>query len=216
MNRTLSTVLVCLMQVLIRAETVNFDNLKTGELPSGWLASITGKGEPKWQVVADESAPSRPNALKQSGEAPKASFPVFWNKGVSLLDGWVEVKFKPVSGKIDQAGGVLWRAKDSDNYYICRANALEDNVVLYKVEGGKRKALGIVGRSDGYGVTAKVAPGQWHTIRVDFTGSRFKVVFDDKPLFEVEDGTLTGAGMIGVWTKADSVTLFDDFALGNK
>jgi hypothetical protein len=180
------------------------------------LASITGKGEPKWELVADESAPSKPNALKQSGETPKASFPVCLQKEISLLNGSVEVKFKPVGGQIDQAGGVVWRAKDSDNYYICRANALENNVVLYKVEDGKRKALDIIGRSGGYGVTAKVAPNEWHTIRVEFSGSRFKVIFDRQALFEVEDSTFMDAGMVGVWTKADSVTLFDDFGYGKK
>src|SRR6266851_9109725 len=107
------------------AETVNFDDLKTGAPPPGWTATKTGKGDPKWEIVADESAPSKPNVLKQSGVA---TYPVCIKGDTSLKDGFVEVKFKPITGNEDKAGGVVWRAKDSDNYYIARANALEDNV----------------------------------------------------------------------------------------
>ncbi len=131
-------------------------------------------------------------------------------------DGFVEVKFKPVSGKEDQAGGVIWRCKDKDNYYIARANAAEDNVVLYKTVNGKRSSLDIVGRKGGYGVKGKVASGQWHTLRVEFAGDKFTVTFNGKKLFDVEDTTFTEAGKVGLWTKADSVTLFDDFTYGSK
>ena len=216
MKKTVAFFTVCLIPLAVVSDIVRFDGFRLGETPPGWLTSITGKGEPKWEVVSDETAPSKSQALKQSGETPKASFPICLKQGESLKDGWVEVKFKPVSGKIDQAGGVVWRAKDKDNYYVCRANALEDNVVLYKTEGGKRKALDIVGRSGGYGVDTKVTPGQWHTIRVEFSGPRFKVILDGKELFVVEDSTFTDAGMVGLWTKADSVTLFDDFGFGKE
>lgn len=214
MKRTASILIVSLFPFMGLAGTLSFDDLKVGEAPPGWLATVTGTGQAKWEVVADNSAPSKPQALKQSSETPKASFPICLNEGASLKDGWVEVKFKPLSGKIDQAGGVVWRAKDKDNYYVCRANGLEDNVVLYKTEHGKRKALDIAGRSGGYGVTTKVAPGHWHTIRVEFSGPRFKVIFDGKELFAVEDATFSDSGMVGLWTKADSVTLFDDFGCG--
>src|SRR5256885_14601276 len=117
------------------AETVNFDDLKTGALPPGWTASKTGKGDPKWEIVADDSAPSKPNVLKQSGEA---TYPVCFKNDTSLKDGFVEVKFKPLEGKEDQAGGVIWRCKEADNYYIARANALEDNVTIYHTIKGKR------------------------------------------------------------------------------
>ena len=126
----------------------------------------------------------------------------------------MEVKFKPVSGKEDQAGGVVWRAQDADNYYVCRANALEDNVTLYKTVGGRRKALDIVGRKGGYGVKQQVASAQWHTLRVEFSGARFTVFFDGEKVFDVEDGAFPTAGKVGVWTKADSVTLFDEFTYG--
>jgi hypothetical protein len=198
---------------LALAETVNFDNAETGTLPANWKGTKTGKGEPKWAVVADDSAPSTPNVLKQSGEA---TYPVCLKDDTRLKDGFVEVKFKPISGKADQAGGIIWRAKDADNYYIARANALEDNVVLYKTVKGKRTSLDIVGRKGGYGVEEKVASGQWHTLRVQFAGNKFTLYFDGKKLFEVVDDTFAEAGQVGVWTKADSVTLFDDFSYGAK
>jgi hypothetical protein len=196
----------------VLAETAGFDNAKPGKPPPHWTGTQTGTGAAKWSVEQDDSAPSKANVLKQSGEA---TYPICINDEARLKDGFVEVKFKPLSGKEDQAGGVIWRVKNKDNYYVCRANALEDNVVLYKTVAGQRSALEIVGRKGGYGVPAKVAPGQWHTLRVEFKGSRFKVIFDGTHLFDVEDGSFTQAGKVGVWTKADSVTIFDDFSWGN-
>jgi 3-keto-disaccharide hydrolase len=196
-----------------QAETIRFDTMETGKAPVGWIATLTGKGQAKWAVVANATAPSRPNVLKQSGEA---TFAVCLHTNSMLKDGFVQVKFKPLSGKEDESGGVIWRAKDANNYYVCRANALEDNVVLYKTVAGKRKVLEIVGRKRGYGVREKVAPRQWHTLRVEFASNRFQVTFDGKRMFDVEDNTLPGAGYVGLWTKADSVTLFDDFEFGAK
>src|SRR6267142_935170 len=186
------------------ADTVNFDDLKPGAPPPGWTATQTGKGDAKWEIVADDSAPSKPNVLKQSGEA---TYPVFIKGDTSLKDGFVEVKFKPVSGKEDQAGGVIWRCKDKDNYYISRANALEDNVTIYHTIKGKRTEKK---RAD-----MKVASNQWHTLRVDFHGSKFTVTFDGKKALELSDETFKDAGKVGVWTKADSVILFDDFTFGS-
>ena len=194
------------------AETLNFDNAPAGSSPEGWISAMTGKGAPKWTVEAEPTAPSKPNVLKQSG---RATFPLAIKRDTSIRDGFVEVKFKAVSGSEDRAAGVIWRAQDADNYYVVRANALEDNVVLYKTVKGVRTSLDIVGRKGGYGVNTAVPPGQWHSLRCDFAGSRFKVTYDGQPLFEVEDGTIPQAGMIGLWTKADSVTLFDDFTYGD-
>jgi hypothetical protein len=184
--------------------TINFDEAKTGEAPAGWTATKTGKGEPKWTVEKDDSAPSKPNVLKQSGEA---TYPVCIKDDTNLKDGFVEVKFKPVSGKEDQAGGVLWRAKDADNYYIARANALEDNVTIYHTIKGKRVSF--------KNVNTKVTSGVWHTLRVDFAGNKFTVSFDGKKVIEASDDSFSDAGKVGVWTKADSVTLFDDFSYGS-
>jgi hypothetical protein len=116
------------------------------------------------------------------------------------------VKFKPVAGKEDQAGGLIWRFQDKDNYYIARANALEDNVAIYYTIDGKRtekKRIGI-----------RVTSNQWHSLRVDFKDNDFVVTFDGKEALEWKDDTFKQAGKVGVWTKADSVTLFDDFSFG--
>ena len=205
--KTLNTFIVMtnLLTTTAFAATVNFDDAKPGEAPAGWTATKTGRGEPKWTVEKDDSAPSKPNVLKQSGEA---TFPVALKDDTSLKDGFVEVKFKPVSGKEDQAGGVIWRAKDANNYYIARANALEDNVTIYHTIKGKRVSF--------RNTNTKVASGVWHTLRVDFAGNRFTVTFDGKKVIEATDDSFADAGKVGVWTKADSVTLFDDFSYGEK
>jgi len=187
------------------ADTINFDDAKTGSPPAGWTATKTGKGEPKWTIEKDDSAPSKPNVLKQSGEA---TYPVALKNGTSLKDGFVDVKFKPVSGKEDQAGGLVWRAKDADNYYIARANALEDNVTIYHTVNGRR--------IEKKRTNTKVASNQWHTLRVDFQGSHFTVTFDGTKAIDWTDDTFKEAGKVGVWTKADSVTLFDDFVYGGQ
>src|SRR5947209_6552173 len=194
------------------AETVNFDDATPGAAPSGWTATKTGKGEAKWTVEKDDTAPSKPNVLKQSGTA---TYPVALKEdGVVIKDGFVEVRFKAVAGSEDRAAGLVWRAQDANNYCVVRANALEDNVVLYKTVNGARSSLDIVGRKGGYGVKVSVPANQWHSLRVEFTGNRFKAVFNGKLLFEVEDGTFVQPGMVGLWTKADSITLFDDFIYG--
>jgi Laminin G domain len=185
------------------AETIDFDALSIGVTPSGWTAGVTGRGAHRWTVEADASAPSKPNVLKQSGQG---DFPWCVKTGTSLADGYAEVKFKPVSGKEDQAGGVVWRWKDGDNYYVARANALENNVSLYYTQNGRRITIKYV--------DAPVARNQWHTLRVEFTGRQIRVALDGKQYIEVEDGHIAGAGSIGVWTKADSVTVFDDFSFG--
>jgi len=194
------------------AGSVNFDGDTMGAPPKGWTLTKTGKGTPKWTVEQDVTAPSKGRVLKQSGEA---TYPIALKNGTTIKDGFVEGKFKAISGSEDRAGGLVWRARDADNYYVVRANALEDNVVLYKTVKGVRSSLDIVGRRGGYGVEQAVPANQWHTLRVEFVGARFKVIFNDKPLFEVDDSTFTEAGMVGLWTKADSVTAFDAFVYGD-
>ncbi|HZY41478.1 MAG TPA: family 16 glycoside hydrolase [Anaerolineae bacterium] len=191
------------MSTTVLAQTVNFDSDPVDFAPTGWTCGVTGSGTPRWNVVPDSSAPSKPNVLKQSGSG---AFPWCAKSGVSIADGFVEVKFKPISGREDQAGGVMWRWKDGDNYYVARANALENNVSLYYTERGNRKTLKYV--------DAPVAPGSWHTLRVEFAGQRIAVSLDGKRSIEFEDKHLTGAGAVGLWTKADSVTAFDDFTYG--
>jgi hypothetical protein len=185
--------------------TVNFDTAEIGKPPAGWTAGQTGSGQATWTVVADVTAPSKPNVLKQSG---KATYPVCIKDDTNIKDGFVEVTFKPVSGKEDQAGGVLWRAKGVNNYYVARANALEDNVAIYHTINGRR--------TEKKRTSMKVAPNQWHTLRVEFQGNHVTVTLDGKPAIEWSDETFKDAGRVGVWTKADSVTLFDDFSYAGK
>src|SRR6266550_3508958 len=132
---TALTVMATLTTSALFAETINFEDATPGAAPPGWTATKTGKGEAKWTIEKDDTAPSKPNVLKQSGEA---TYPLCLKDDTSLKDGFVQVKFKPISGKEDQAGGLVWRAKDSDNYYIARANALEDNVTIYHTIRGSR------------------------------------------------------------------------------
>jgi len=198
-------IVLALATVSLQAEIVNFDNATAGQLLTGWTGTKTGDGKPMWTVEKDETAPSRPNVLKQSGEA---DYPVAVKDDTSLKDGFVEVKFKPVAGKEDQAAGIVWRYQDAGNYYIARANALEGNVRIYYFVNGKRTQF--------KGVKIDVPTGQWQSLRVDFSGDASKVTFNGKQLFDATDSTIKAAGKVGVWTKADSVTLFDDFAYGAK
>ena len=209
----MQSIIPSLVAAFLTLMVVGFDDQKPGTAPAGWTVAMTGKGAPQWTVEEDKTAPSAPMVLKQSGTA---SYPLCVKDDTSLKDGFAEVKFKPLTGKEDQAAGIVWRYRDPKNYYIARANALEDNVVLYKVEKGKRSSLDIVGRKEGYGVKQKVENGKWQTLRVEFVGTRFKVLLDGKKLFQVQDKTFTEAGKVGLWTKADSVTLFDDFTYGKK
>lgn len=187
------------------AETENFDSTRAGALPDGWVAGVTGRGSPRWTVGADPAAPSGKGVLQQTGSG---AFPWCVKKDVSIADGFVEVKFKPISGKEDRAGGVVWRWKDGDNYYVARANALENNVSLYYTTNGRRNTIKYV--------DAPVAANVWHTLRVEFAGARIAVALDGKTYIETQDSRISGPGAVGVWTKADSVTFFDDFSYGNR
>jgi hypothetical protein len=146
LKRALALIIPTLASVAImtttHAETFSFDRDAPGALPAGWRSGVTGRGSPKWSVEAEPSAPSKPNVLKQAGSG---TFPWCVRPDVSLADGYVEVKFKPLSGREDRAGGVVWRWKDGDNYYVARANALEDNVSLYYTANGRRNTLKYAG-----------------------------------------------------------------------
>ncbi len=205
--KTIYTLIICaaFLSGTALAETINFDDAKAGAPPPGWKSAITGSGSAKWSIEQDSSAPSKPNVLKQSGVG---TFPICIYESAKLKDGFVEMKFKPIEGKEDQAGGVIWRVQDSNNYYIARANALEDNVTIYHTIGGKRVAF--------KSINTKVKPGVWHALRVDFDGNKFTVTFDGNKVIEATDQSFPNAGKVGLWTKADSVTLFDDFSFSGK
>jgi hypothetical protein len=188
-----------------KSVTLNFDKDEAGKPPKDFTVALTGGGGPPQFVVAAESgAPSGKQVLAQkSTDDTDYRFPLCIYDKFSAVDVAVSVRFKAVDGKVDRAGGVVLRFADKDNYYVARANALEDNVRLYHVVAGKRVQFAAV--------NAKVSSGEWHTLRLEAIGKHFKVYFDgDKPLFEADDETFKEAGKVGVWTKADSVTLFDD------
>src|SRR3954447_1014496 len=203
MNFALVILTTTALVVASAVATVNFDQDTVGQPPVGWTATRTGSGDAKWTVEKDDTAPSKSNVLKQSGTA---TYPVCFKDDTSLKDGFVEVKFKSISGKEDQAGGVVWRLKDANNYYVARANALEDNVTIYDTVNGRR--------TERKRTNVKVASNQWHTLRVDFQSSHFAVTFDGKKVIDWDDEKFKDAGKVGVWTKADSVTEFDDFTFG--
>ncbi len=171
---------------------------QTGE---AWITGATGRGTARWT---------------QEGAVPAyrggATFGWAVLRGTSIRDGSVEVRFRAVDGREDRAGGVVWRWRDANNYYVARGNALEGNVVAYKVVDGRRTDLPPLGAPRGtYGMKVPMAAGALHTLRVDFTGSDFAITFDGKRLFVVRDETFSAAGAVGVWSKADSVTEFDQF-----
>ena len=203
MKSVVFAIFACATAVAVQAETENFDSTSPGALPAGWEAGVTGSGNPRWAVGADPTAPSGKNVLQQTG---RGTFPWCVKKNVSFADGFVEVKFKPLSGREDQAGGVVWRWKDGNNYYVARANALEDNVSLYHTTNGRRITIKYV--------DAPVARNVWHTLRVVFNDRHISVSLDGKRYIDLDDTHIAGPGAVGVWTKADSVTSFDDFSYG--
>ncbi len=186
------------------AQAESFDKAEVGALPQGWKTGVTGEGTGSWAVEDDPSAPSPPRVLRQTG---RGTFPWAVKEGTDVADGFVEVKLKAISGKEDQAGGVMWRWKNGDTYYVARANALEDNVSLYYTMNGRRNTIKYV--------KAPVTRDTWHTLRVEFNGSLIKVSLNGKTYIEEKDRHITGGGSVGLWTKADSNTAFDDFAYGS-
>jgi len=196
----------------------NFDNDTKGQLPDKFHGALTGKGTAgSWEVKADSSAPSQPNVLAQtSTDKTSYRFPLAIADEGSFCDLALSVRFKPISGEVDRAAGLVWRLKDANNYYIVRANALENNVVLYKIENGKRTDLPLKGEGRTYGKKASVPTAQWSELRVVAAGNLFEVFLNSQKLYGVEDKTFTEAGKVGLWTKADSVTYFDDLRVTAK
>jgi hypothetical protein len=214
--RTSSLVGILLFGVAVQVHgatrTVDFSDDAAGQPPRGFAFFHTAKvGAPGRWVVQVEGT----NRVLAQTEADRtrARFPIALLTDISAADVDLTVRFKPVSGRIDQAAGLVWRAQNEDNYYIVRANALENNVVLYKVEGGKRTDLPVRGEGRTYGKKAPVPSSQWSTLRVVAVGPLFEVHLNGAKLFEVEDATFTQAGKVGVWTKADSITHFDDLKI---
>ena len=181
---------------------IALSTMALGEPPTDFDAGRTGQGGPARWLVADDATAAGGRAIEQaSTDRTDYRFPLAIYQGVSARNVDVSLRFKPVAGKIDQAGGIAVRLSDADNYYVARANALEDNVRFYRVVKGRREEL--------QGVNTKVTPNEWHQLGLRAEGDLFTVMFDGKSLFTATDRTFPGAGRIALWTKADSVTRFD-------
>ena len=199
---------VALVTVAASAEekapiTFSFDSESANKPPQGFEFGRTGNGAlGKWVVKAEKSAPSAPNVLAQTdADDTDYRFPIAFT-GPALRDLHLSVKCKPVSGRVDQGCGLVFRLKDADNYYVTRANALENNVRLYHVVNGKRVQFA--------GWNGKVTSGVWHDLAVDAQGDHFQVFYEGNKVIDAHDKTFIDAGKFGLWTKADSVIYFDD------
>ncbi len=184
----------------------NFDRDTPGKPPAGFTSALTGQGAiGQWVVMKEATAPSQPNVLVQaSDDKTDYRFPLAIAEGTNYKDLALSVRFKAISGKIDQGAGLIFRLKDKDNYYVVRANALEDNFRLYHVVSGRRIQFA--------GANFKVTSHEWHEIKVEARGDEFKCYYDGQLKFSAKDSTFKDAGKIGLWTKADSVIYFDDLA----
>jgi hypothetical protein len=194
-----------------KAKTIHFSMDDVGKVPAGWKVDKTGPGEGSvWKVEADETAPSgKGYVLAQKAEGPRPLFNLCVVEDGRYRDLELSVRFKALKGKIDQGGGVVWRYRDANNYYIARYNPLEGNYRVYKVEGGKRTQLDSA-------EDLKVPAGEWHTLTIRQSGNRIEGLLDGKPHLEATDGTFAEAGRVGVWTKADAQTVFDTFTVTEK
>ena len=194
---------------------IDFESDRTGQPPASFTFALTGGGKPGiWVVKKDEASPDRGNVLAQT-DADRTSyrFPLAVYNDVTAKDVDLSVRFRPVSGRGDQGAGLVWRYQDANNYYVVRANALEGNVVLYKVENGKRTDLPLKGSGRTYGKKADVPKDKWSVLGLTARGNTFTVSLNGRGLYDVEDTTFTGAGKVGLWTKADSVIYFDDLTI---
>jgi hypothetical protein len=194
-----------------KSRTFTFSKGDLGKLPPGWRADHTGKGGGAvWKVTADDTAPSKKgHVLSQTGASANPVYNLCVADDTSHADVEVSVRFKANKGKVDQGGGVVWRYADADNYYIARFNPLEDNYRLYKVVRGKRIQLAT---KEGI----KAPAGEWHTLTVKMTGDRVECHLAGKKVLDGKDATFTKPGKVGLWTKADAQTSFDQFVLTDR
>jgi len=182
---------------------IDFGKYPIGKLPDGFSASVTDGGQPgKWEIVDANGT----KVLAQTNtDETNGRFPLCIYDTVSIKNVEVSTDFMAIAGKVDQAAGLVARYKDNNNYYVTRANALEDNVRLYKVESGKRKQIG--------GANLKVTSGTWHSLKLEIEGVHQKVFYDGKLIIDANDATFPNAGKVGFWTKADSFTYFSNLKI---
>jgi hypothetical protein len=188
------------------AVMIAIDRMTPGSPPAGFTFARTGRGGVgEWTVTADSTATSGRAIEQVSTDKTDYRFPLAIHESLSAANLNAEIRFKAVAGTIDQAAGIVVRLQDADNYYVARANALEDNVRFYRIVAGRREQLG--------GANLKVPPKQWHWLGLRAEGERFTVSYDGKTLFGVTDKTFAEAGGVALWTKADSVTRFDQLTI---
>jgi hypothetical protein len=188
------------------ATIYSFDNDEEGALPAEWVAAKTGDGAGSvWKVVADDSGQVGRVLAQTSAEGKSALFNLCVLKDAKAADVDLSVRIKAIGGVHDRGGGLVWRFRDANNYYVTRWNPLEDNFRVYHVVGGKRTQLATA--------DIKLPPSQWHTVRAVERGRHIQCYLDNILLLDVMDDALSGPGAIGLWSKADAVTWFDDLSV---
>jgi hypothetical protein len=185
----------------------DFEDATVGTLPAGWSSAKTGEGDGSvWKIIEDNTAPKGAKVLAQNARSPRAMFNLCVADDTRFKDVEVSVAFKAVQGKVDQGGGIVWRYQDADNYYIARFNPLENNYRLYKVVAGKRIQLAT--KED-----LKAPAGEWHSLTIKMTGDQIECYLNGVKQLEAKDDTFTKQGKVGLWTKADAQTSFDNFTV---
>ena len=189
----------------------DFENYTENQLPDDWSQSFIGSGDTKWSIVDDNGNKVMAQLYSDN---PGRHYNAVVNDTIVLKNMILSVRLKGVTGHHDQGGGFIWRYQDKDNYYVVRANPLENNMVLYKVKDGARTDLPLLGKGRTYGEEVPILGNDWNKMKLVVNENIFTVFLNGKELFKVQDTTFTKGGKIGFWTKADAVTYFDDFEVG--
>jgi hypothetical protein len=191
---------------------LNFDDIKINNLPSGWKTEATNKKNVAavWRVTKDKTAPSgnQTISITDINNSHGGTFNLCWTDNISFLNGTIEVKFKALTGHEDQGGGIMWRVQDKNNYYVARFNPLEDNLRIYTVKNSIRKMIG--------NANIKLPAGQWHTLKITQNETLIEGYINNKKIAEIRNNLLPESGGIGLWTKADAVTTFDNLSIKPK
>lgn len=191
-------------------KVIDFDSVPLGKMPPGWTAEVTnGPVAPPWQVVRDTSAPTQPFVLAQVSNGPANRSPLAILDTMAVRDGDVSVRVKSLAGRPEQTGGVIVRYHDPNNYYYARADALTHTIGLFKVQNGQTYRVAADVRHD-------VPANAWCILKVAVRGAKFQVYVNHRRLLQAQDATFLGAGKVGLWTRADSSTYFDDFRVSPK